>query len=203
MNYDRTATATCPRFSSPVSTQLMANHERIPQPPTCEQRAVHEPIRKAPGMLVKPLRQSRREFLQSSLGVPTALAATIFGDVFNVDPAEANNGGTIAIKGGAPDYGSGYLTISWESTGTRNKGYWLRLGTRDGFWDIYNGYAGSNTSASVDIEAHKLPYSERSGARRVTHLYAQVSKIFDKGPGTQVEEMLSDTVAWDCPKASE
>ncbi|MBI4638482.1 MAG: amidohydrolase family protein [Candidatus Rokubacteria bacterium] len=80
-------------FRSPVPTQVVSNGEYLPPPQTRAQREVEERIRAASAALSKRFGQTRREFLQSSIGMATAFVAMnqVFGPLFHVDPAEAQD----------------------------------------------------------------------------------------------------------------
>jgi predicted TIM-barrel fold metal-dependent hydrolase len=72
---------------------MVSNGEYTPAPQTREQREVEERLKEAADAMSKRLGVSRREFLQTSLGMTTAFIAMnqVFGNIFQVDPAEAGD----------------------------------------------------------------------------------------------------------------
>jgi predicted TIM-barrel fold metal-dependent hydrolase len=90
-------------FHSPVPTQMVSNGEYTPAPQTRQQRDVEERVKAAANALSKRLGQSRREFLQTSIGMTTAFVAMneVFGPLFHVDPAEARDPAAAAERAAA------------------------------------------------------------------------------------------------------
>jgi predicted TIM-barrel fold metal-dependent hydrolase len=90
-------------FRSPVPTQVVSNGEWMPPPQTSQQREVEERIKDASSVMAKRFGQSRREFLQTSLGMTTAFVAMnqVFGNIFHVDPAEAADPAAAAERAAA------------------------------------------------------------------------------------------------------
>ena len=80
-------------FRSPVPTRMVSNGEYMPAPQTREQREVEDRIKVSSELLARTLGQSRRQFLQTSMGMATAFVAMnqVFGNIFHVDPAEARD----------------------------------------------------------------------------------------------------------------
>ena len=80
-------------FRSPVPTRMVSNGEYMPAPQTREQREVEDRIKASSELLARTLGQSRRQFLQTSMGMATAFVAMnqVFGNIFHVDAAEARD----------------------------------------------------------------------------------------------------------------
>ncbi len=78
-------------FRSPVPTRMISNGEFNPLPQTPQQRQFEERLKELAGATARKLGMSRRNFLRTSCGMATAFVALndVFGQVFNVEPAEA------------------------------------------------------------------------------------------------------------------
>ena len=99
----RTAPAETAAFRSPVPTQIVSNGEFNPLPQTPEQQRVEARIKEMAGQLGRQYGQSRRQFLASAAGMAAAFLAMneVFGPVFEVTPAEAQQPGVAAARAGA------------------------------------------------------------------------------------------------------
>jgi len=99
----RTAPAESAAFRSPIPTQIVSNGEFTPLPQTPEQRRVEARIKAMAGDLGRRHGLSRRQFLASSAGMAAAFLAMneVFGPVFTVSPAEAQQPGVAAERAGA------------------------------------------------------------------------------------------------------
>src|SRR5437870_13749566 len=80
-------------FRWPVPARMVSNGEYMPAPQTREQREVEDRIKASSELLARTLGQSRRQFLQTSMGMATAFVAMnqVFGNIFHVDAAEARD----------------------------------------------------------------------------------------------------------------
>jgi hypothetical protein len=99
----RTAPAELASFRSPVPTQIVSNGEFNPLPQTPEQRRVEARIKQLTEALSRRHGMSRRRFLASSAGMAAAFLAMneVFGRLFDVSPAEAQQPGVAAERAGA------------------------------------------------------------------------------------------------------
>jgi len=99
----QTAPAELDSFESPVPTQVVSNGEYNPLPQTPEQRRVEARIKALADELGPRHGLSRRAFLASSAGMAAAFLAMndVFGRVFEVSPAEAQQPGVAAQRAGA------------------------------------------------------------------------------------------------------
>ena len=99
----RTAPAELASFRSPVPTQIVSNGEFNPLPQTPDQRRVEARIKQLTEALSRRHGMSRRRFLASSAGMAAAFLAMneVFGRVFDVSPAEAQQPGVAAERAGA------------------------------------------------------------------------------------------------------
>src|SRR5438445_3829755 len=79
-------------FRSPVPTRMVSNGEYMPAPQTREQREVEDRIKVSSELLARTLGQSRRQFLQTSMGMATAFVAMnqVFGNIFHVDAEDVS-----------------------------------------------------------------------------------------------------------------
>src|SRR5919109_1443049 len=99
----QTAPAELDSFASPIPTQVVSNGEYNPLPQTRDQRRVEARI----GQLAEELSPrhglSRRAFLASSAGMAAAFVAMndVFGPLFEVTRAEAQQPGVAAQRAGA------------------------------------------------------------------------------------------------------
>src|SRR5437867_5948441 len=96
----RTAPAEVAAFRGPIPTQIVSNGEFTPLPQTPEQRRVEARIKAMAGDLGRRHGLSRRQFLASSAGMAAAFLAMneVFGPVFTVSPAEAQQPGVAAER---------------------------------------------------------------------------------------------------------
>jgi predicted TIM-barrel fold metal-dependent hydrolase len=96
----RTAPAEQAAFRSPVPTQIVSNGEFNPLPQTREQQQVEARIKEMSSDLGRRHGMSRRQFLASSAGMAAAFLAMneVFGHVFDVSPAEAQQPGVAADR---------------------------------------------------------------------------------------------------------
>jgi uncharacterized protein len=96
----RTAPAEQAAFRSPVPTQIVSNGEFNPLPQTREQQRVEARIKQMSADLGRRHGMSRRQFLASSAGMAAAFLAMneVFGPVFDVSPAEAQQPGVAADR---------------------------------------------------------------------------------------------------------
>src|SRR6267378_892203 len=99
----QTAPAELGSFESPVPTQVVSNGEYNPLPQTREQRRVEARIKALADELGPRHGLSRRAFLASSAGMAAAFLAMndVFGPVFEVSRAEAQQPGVAAQRAGA------------------------------------------------------------------------------------------------------
>src|SRR5213080_2022711 len=99
----QTAPAELESFESPVPTQVVSNGEYNPLPQTREQRRVEARIKELADDLGPRHGLSRRAFLASSAGMAAAFLAMndVFGPVFDVSRAEAQQPGVAAQRAGA------------------------------------------------------------------------------------------------------
>jgi len=99
----RTAPAELASFQSPVPTQIVSNGEFNPLPQTPEQQRVEARIKQLSEDLSPKHGMSRRQFLASSAGMAAAFVAMneVFGHVFDVSLAEAQQPGVAAARSGA------------------------------------------------------------------------------------------------------
>ncbi|HEX9818397.1 MAG TPA: amidohydrolase family protein [Methylomirabilota bacterium] len=99
----RTAPAESTAFRSPVPTQIVSNGEFNPLPQTREQQRVEARIKEMADQVGRRQGQSRRQFLASAAGMAAAFLAMneVFGPVFEVTPAEAQQPGVAAARAGA------------------------------------------------------------------------------------------------------
>ena len=99
----RTAPAELASFQSPVPTQIVSNGEFNPLPQTPEQQRVEARIKALSEDLSPRHGMSRRQFLASSAGMAAAFLAMneVFGRVFDVTLAEAQQPGVAAARSGA------------------------------------------------------------------------------------------------------
>jgi predicted TIM-barrel fold metal-dependent hydrolase len=99
----RTAPAEVASFRSPVPTQIVSNGEFNPLPQTREQQRVEARIKALADDLSPRHGMSRRQFLASSAGMAAAFLAMneVFGRVFDVSLAEAQQPGMAADRAGA------------------------------------------------------------------------------------------------------
>jgi predicted TIM-barrel fold metal-dependent hydrolase len=99
----RTAPAETAAFRSPVPTQIVSNGEYNPLPQTIEQQRVEARIKEMADTLGPRHGQSRRQFLASAAGMAAAFLAMneVFGPVFEVTPAEAQQPGAAATRANA------------------------------------------------------------------------------------------------------
>src|SRR6267142_1381219 len=99
----QTAPAELEFFESPVPTQVVSNGEYNPLPQTREQRRVEARIKELADELGPRHGLSRRAFLASSAGMAAAFLAMndVFGPVFEVSRAEAQQPGVAAQRAGA------------------------------------------------------------------------------------------------------
>src|SRR3989441_11093915 len=99
----QTAPAELESFESPVPTQVVSNGEYNPLPQTREQRRVEARIKALADELGPRHGLSRRAFLASSAGMAAAFLAMndVFGPVFEVARAEAQQPGVAAQRAGA------------------------------------------------------------------------------------------------------
>src|SRR2546421_11574611 len=91
-------------FELPVPTQVVSNGEYTPLPQTREQQRVEARIKELADDLGPRHGLSRRSFLASSAGMAAAFLAMndVFGPVFDVSRAEAQQPGVAAQRAGAP-----------------------------------------------------------------------------------------------------
>jgi hypothetical protein len=99
----RTAPAELASFQSPVPTQIVSNGEFNPLPQTREQQRVEARIKELSDELSPGHGMNRRQFLASSAGMAAAFLAMneVFGRVFDVSLAEAQQPGVAAARSGA------------------------------------------------------------------------------------------------------
>jgi len=99
----RTAPAELASFQSPVPTQIVSNGEFNPLPQTPEQERVEARIKQLSDDLSPKHGMNRRQFLASSAGMAAAFLALneVFGRVFDVSVAEAQQPGVAAARSGA------------------------------------------------------------------------------------------------------
>src|SRR5881296_3813329 len=99
----QTAPAELESFESPVPTQVVSNGEYNPLPQTREQRRVEARIKELADDLGPRHGLGRRAFLASSAGMAAAFLAMndVFGPVFEVSRAEAQQPGVAAQRAGA------------------------------------------------------------------------------------------------------
>src|SRR5690349_8468080 len=99
----QTAPAELESFESPIPTQVVSNGEYNPLPQTHEQRRVEARIKELADDLAPRHGLSRRAFLASSAGMAAAFLAMndVFGPVFDVSRAEAQQPGAAAERAGA------------------------------------------------------------------------------------------------------
>jgi len=99
----QTAPAELDSFELPVPTQVVSNGEYNPLPQTREQRRVEARITELADDLGPRHGLSRRAFLASSAGMAAAFLAMndVFGPVFEVSRAEAQQPGVAAQRAGA------------------------------------------------------------------------------------------------------
>src|SRR5881227_2908601 len=88
---------------SPIPTRVVSNGEYNPLPQTAEQRRVEARITQLADELSPRHGLSRRAFLASSAGMAAAFLAMndVFGPVFDVSRAEAQQPGVAAQRAGA------------------------------------------------------------------------------------------------------
>src|SRR3989449_11705087 len=100
----QTAPAELESFESPIPTQVVSNGEYNPLPQTREQRRVEARITQLADDLAPRHGLSRRAFLASSAGMAAAFLAMndVFGPIFDVSRAEAQQPGMAAQPAGAP-----------------------------------------------------------------------------------------------------
>ena len=77
--------------ATPIPTQIVSNGEYLPPPQSSTQKKVEARINELADMHGKRLGLSRRQFMHTSCGMAAAFLAMndIYGDVFQVAPAEA------------------------------------------------------------------------------------------------------------------
>jgi uncharacterized protein len=99
----RTSPAELNSFQSPVPTQIVSNGEFNPLPQTREQQRVEARIKELSEDLSPRHGMNRRQFLASSAGMAAAFLAMneVFGSVFDVSLAEAQQPGVAAARSGA------------------------------------------------------------------------------------------------------
>src|SRR2546423_4944731 len=99
----QTAPAELDSFELPVPTQVVSNGEYNPLPQTREQQRVEARIKELADDLGPRHGLSRRAFLASSAGMAAAFLAMndVFGPVFDVSRAEAQQPGVAAQRAGA------------------------------------------------------------------------------------------------------
>src|SRR5207302_4747620 len=99
----QTAPAELDSFELPVPTQVVSNGEYNPLPQTREQQRVEARIKELADDLGPRHGLSRRAFLASSAGMAAAFLAMndVFGPVFEVSRAEAQQPGVAAQRAGA------------------------------------------------------------------------------------------------------
>jgi predicted TIM-barrel fold metal-dependent hydrolase len=99
----RTTPAELASFQSPVPTQIVSNGEFNPLPQTPEQQRVEARIKQLSEDLSPKHGMNRRQFLASSAGMAAAFVAMneVFGHVFDVSLAEAQQPGVAAARSGA------------------------------------------------------------------------------------------------------
>src|SRR5439155_1261446 len=99
----QTAPAELDSFELPVPTQVVSNGEYNPLPQTREQQRVEARIKELADDLGPRHGLSRRSFLASSAGMAAAFLAMndVFGPVFEVSRAEAQQPGVAAQRAGA------------------------------------------------------------------------------------------------------
>ena len=99
----RTAPAELASFQSPVPTQIVSNGEFNPLPQIREQQRVEARIKELSEDLSRRHGMNRRQFLASSAGMAAAFLAMndVFGRVFDVSVAEAQQPGVAAERAGA------------------------------------------------------------------------------------------------------
>jgi uncharacterized protein len=99
----RTTPAELASFHSPVPTQIVSNGEFNPLPQTPEQQRVEARIKELSDDLSPRHGMNRRQFLASSAGMAAAFLAMneVFGRVFDVSLAEAQQPGVAAARSGA------------------------------------------------------------------------------------------------------
>jgi hypothetical protein len=99
----RTAPAEVDAFESPIPIQVVSNGEYNPLPQTREQRRLEARIKELADDLGPRHGLSRRAFLASSAGMAAAFLAMneVFGPVFEVSRAEAEQPGVAAARAGA------------------------------------------------------------------------------------------------------
>jgi uncharacterized protein len=100
---EQTAPAETGSFRSPVPTQIVSNGEYNPLPQTREQERVEARIKEMADQLSPRHGLSRRAFLASTAGMAAAFLAMneVFGPIFDVSPAEAQQPGAAAARAGA------------------------------------------------------------------------------------------------------
>jgi len=78
---------------SPIPTQMISNGEFMPMPQSRRQMRVEELIHKAADVYGKKMGMDRRAFLKTASGMAVAFMAMnqVYGDLFNVDKAEASD----------------------------------------------------------------------------------------------------------------
>jgi len=79
-------------FAGPIPTQNVASEEYLPAPQTSRQRRVEFRLQELGDQLAKKLGLSRRRFFQTASGMAAAWVVMneVYGNLFAVDPAEAN-----------------------------------------------------------------------------------------------------------------
>jgi hypothetical protein len=99
----RIAPAESAAFRSPVPTQIVSNGEFNPLPQTREQERVEARIKEMADELGPRHGMNRRQFLGSAAGMAAAFLAMneVFGPVFEVSGAEAQQPGVAAARAGA------------------------------------------------------------------------------------------------------
>src|SRR5205823_948239 len=99
----QTAPAELDPVESPIPTRVVSNGEYNPLPQTAEQRRVEARITQLADELSPRHGLSRRAFLASSAGMAAAFLAMndVFGPVFDVSRAEAQQPGVAAQRAGA------------------------------------------------------------------------------------------------------
>jgi predicted TIM-barrel fold metal-dependent hydrolase len=97
---ERTMPAEALPFRSPVPTQIVSNGEFTPMPQTREQQQVEARIATLAEELSPRHGMGRRQFLASAAGMAAAFLAMneVFGRVFEVSPAEAQQPGVAAAR---------------------------------------------------------------------------------------------------------
>ncbi|MGH7278410.1 MAG: amidohydrolase family protein, partial [Candidatus Rokuibacteriota bacterium] len=99
----RTAPAERASFASPIPTQVVSNGEYNPLPQTREQQRVEACIKAMADEIGPRHGLGRREFLASAAGMAAAFLAMneVFGPVFDVARAEAQQPGVAAARAGS------------------------------------------------------------------------------------------------------